>query len=385
MKVLVIPTWYPNGASDKLMGIYHKEYCEALTHQKDIEVNMLYIDRQRLSKPFKYLFMKKHEEIDEGKYKTYITKMLDVHKINKDLQMKRYCKVLEKAFKKYIAINGKPDILHAQVTIPAGYATCKLGEKYNIPVVATEHATYYERFFKGDDLKYSKYVLEHSYYTTVSKYMTDEIIKMGYKSDVLANLVNTEDFKLPRKKIKDLKLVTVVGLRKVKRVDDIMEALKIIIEEKGIKNASLTVVGDGFDEAYYKDRCHELEMDKYVNFVGRKNKQEIIKILNEHNIYVMSSEIESFGIPAIEAFASGIPVVATKCLGPEEYVDDNCGKLISIKNPKEMADAIIEVYENLDKYDINYLRSVADRYSGKSITDKAIKIYKELLNKKNTK
>lgn len=44
-----------------------------------------------------------------------------------------------------------------------------------------------------------------------------------------------------------------------------------------------------------------------------------------------------------------------------------------------MAKKIIEVYENLDKYKIEDLRKVADRYSSKNVTDKAIKIYKEML------
>ena len=60
MNVLVIPSWYPNG-TDKLMGIYHKEFCEALSKHKDINVNMLYIDRQRLNAPVKYIFMKKKD------------------------------------------------------------------------------------------------------------------------------------------------------------------------------------------------------------------------------------------------------------------------------------------------------------------------------------
>lgn len=380
MNILVIPSWYPNG-TDKLMGIYHKEFCEALAKRDNINVNMLYLDRQRLSAPLKYLFMPKKEVIQEEGYKTYMRKMLDLHKISFDIEMKKYARVLEKAFKDYIKENPKPDIIHAQVTNPAGYAACKLGKKYNIPVVVTEHATYYERFFKGEDYKYGKYVLDNSYFTTVSAYMKKEILKMSNQCDVLANLVDTENFKKERKKVKGLRLVTVVGLRKVKRVDDIMAALKILIDEHKIKDAKLTVVGDGFDEEYYKNRCQELGMEKYVDFVGRKNKEEIANILLKNNIYVMASEIESFGIPAIEAFASGLPVVATKCLGPEEYVDDKCGKLISIGDPKEMAEAILEVYQNLDKYNIKYLRSVADRYGAKSVTDKAIKIYKELLKK----
>lgn len=382
MNILVIPSWYPNG-TDKLMGIYHKEFCEALVKRDNMNVNMLYIDRQRLSSPFKYLFMPKKEVIEEKGYKTYMRKMLDLHKISFNIEMEKYARVLDKAFKEYLKENPKPDIIHAQVTNPAGYAACKLGKKYNIPIVVTEHATYYERFFKGEDYKYGRFVLDNSYYTTVSAYMKKEILKMSNQCDVLANLVDTENFKKERKKVKGLKLITVVGLRKVKRVDDIMEALKILIYDHKIKDSKLTIVGDGFDEEYYKKRCLELGLDKYVDFVGRKTKEEIANILLENNIYVMSSEIETFGIPAIEAFASGIPVVATKCLGPEEYVDDKCGKLISIGNPKEMAEAILEVYQDLDKYDIKYLRSVADRYSAKSITDKAIKIYKELLNNKN--
>lgn len=381
MNILVIPSWYPNGSIDKLMGIYHKEYCEALSERENINVNMLYIDRQRLNAPFKYLFMNKKEIINENGYKTYITKMLDVHKISFDWQIKRYTKILESAFKEYLKDNPKPDVLHAEVTIPAGYATCKLGEKYNIPVVVTEHATYYERFFKGNDKKYGDYVLANSYFTTVSNYMKKYINRMGYDCDVLANLVNTDSFVLPRKKIKGLRLVTVVGLRKVKRVDDIIAALKIIIENKKVKDASLTVVGDGFDRDYFINRCHELKMDKYVKFVGQKNKEEIAQILTQNNIYVMSSEIESFGIPAIEALASGLPVIATKCLGPEEYITNKCGKLISIGNPEEMAEAILNVYNNLEKYDIKELRASANLYSAKSVTDKALKIYNKVTKK----
>ena len=56
MKVLIIPTWYPSG-KDKLIGIYHKEFCESLNNN-GISANMLYIDVQPLSHPFKYLFNK---------------------------------------------------------------------------------------------------------------------------------------------------------------------------------------------------------------------------------------------------------------------------------------------------------------------------------------
>ena len=43
MNILVIPSWYPNGL-DQLMGIYHKEFCEALAMSNNIRVNMLFIE-----------------------------------------------------------------------------------------------------------------------------------------------------------------------------------------------------------------------------------------------------------------------------------------------------------------------------------------------------
>lgn len=377
MNILVIPSWYPSG-KDKLMGIYHKEFCEALAKRDDINVNMLYIDRQRLSAPLKYLFMKKDIIVEEKGYKTYIKKMLDVRKINFDIQLQRYVKTLDKLYNEYLKNNPKPDVIHAQVMFPAGYAATKLGVKYNIPVLITEHA-HAKRFFEGRYKKYSDFIYQNAKITTVSKFLAKELEEKNIKATVLPNLVNVEIFMKTRKKIKELKLVTLVALREGKNIDDIIAALKIIINKNKKIKAQLTIIGDGFLEDYYKKRCTELDMDDYVEFVGRKNKDEAADILNNHNIMVIASDFETFGIPGIEAFASGMPVVSTKCLGPEEYIDKSCGALVKVKDIEALANAILEVYNNIDKYDVEHLRTIANKYSGKSITDKAIKIYKEML------
>ena len=137
MKVLVIPSWYPTG-EDKLMGNYHKEFTEAL-NKDGIPANMLFIDRQRITKPIKYLFSKKKEVDVESNYKVYKYKMLNLASISFDIQQIFYYKKMLKAFKNYIKIEGRPDIIHAEVTIPAGYAACKIGRKFHIPVIVTEH------------------------------------------------------------------------------------------------------------------------------------------------------------------------------------------------------------------------------------------------------
>lgn len=380
MNVLIIPTWYPNG-KDMLMGVYHKEFCEALVKEKNLKVNMLFIERERLNNPIKYLFMKKDYIIEENGYKTYVKRMLNVERINFDFQMRQYVKTLEKAFKEYLKKNPKPDILHAEVTIPAGYATCILGKKYNIPVVVTEHATYYKDFFRGQNKKYTEFVLKNAYYTSVSKYMLEDLPDYVTKKKVIPNLVDTESFKLNRKKIKGLRIAKVCAFRKGKRIEDLLSALRILIDKYKIEDVLLTIVGDGYLKSFYEEKCHELNLEDYVKFVGRKSKEEIAQILNENNMFVITSTNETFCIPGIEALASGMPVVSTKCFGPEEYIDEESGKLVEIGNIEEIASAIASVYQNIEEYDIKYLRDIADRYSAKNVTDMALEVYQELIRK----
>jgi len=163
LHVLVIPTWYPNG-EDKLIGVYHKLFSTALA-EYGVKTNMLYVDRQGLSSLPKYPTMQKlYEESNTG-YVTYCRRMLDISKFSADAQLSAYCRTVEKLYKAYVKKHGKPDILHAHVTVPAGYAAAKLGEKYHIPVVITEHSSYFERFFEGSTAKYGLYAARHSVMT----------------------------------------------------------------------------------------------------------------------------------------------------------------------------------------------------------------------------
>ena len=128
LHVLVIPTWYPNG-EDKLIGVYHKLFCTALA-EYGVKTNMLYVDRQGLSSLPKYPTMQKlYEESNIG-YMTYCRRMLDISKFSTDAQLSAYCRTVEKLYKAYVKQHGKPDILHAHVTVPAGYAAAKKAESH---------------------------------------------------------------------------------------------------------------------------------------------------------------------------------------------------------------------------------------------------------------
>lgn len=383
MRVLVIPTWYPSG-EDKLMGIYHKEFTSAL-NKNGIDADMLYIDRQRLSKPFRYLFMKKREIVEEDGYKVYIFRMLNLRPINFDLQIRAYVRKMEKAFKYYLKHNIKPDILHAEVTVPAGYAAVHLGKKYGIPVVVTEHGGLLERFFKDEPYKkYGLYTLNNCYYSTVSSYMRDIVLKYKDECDIIPNQVDTEIFKndLVRKKSEPFNLISVCALREGKRLDVAFKALKILIDE-GYK-IHYDIIGDGFYESIFKKACKDTGVEEYVSFLGRKDKKDIPSYLEKAHALLISSELESFAIPGIEALASGLPVITTDCLGPRDFVLEKCGAIAKVNDPVDLARAIKEVIDGYDKFDKKYLSSVADRFSEKSVVEMAAKIYDRAIKENET-
>lgn len=377
MKVLVIPTWYPNGA-DKLMGIYHKEFTQALNNH-GIMANILFVDRQRLSKPFKYFLMKKTEIINETNYQVYIRKMLNYTPVSFDFQMKMYTKTLDKAFRNYLKKNEKPDVIHAHVTVPAGYAACKLGKKYNIPVVVTEHCGDLERFFNKEPFKkYGHFVLENSLYSTVSSYMKDITLKYHNECFLLPNTVNVNLFKndVKREVHDEFKLVMVCALREGKKVDLAIEAVKKLRCEN--INVHLDIIGSGFLEDYYKKVCHDLEMDQIVTFMGQKTKEEIADIFLEEHALIISSELESFAIPGIEALASGMPVVATDCLGPRMFINEKTGVLCKVNDLEDLTLKIKHLIKHYNEYDPEYLKDFAKQFGEDAVVRKATKLYEQV-------
>ena len=381
LHVLVIPTWYPNG-KDKLIGIYHKTFCKALVENVEADVNMLYIDRQGIKQLPKYPFMKKrYDDVYEG-YTVYVRRMMSLSKLGYKVQVRAYTKTVEKLFKEYVKIKGRPDVIHAHVAVPAGYAAAYIGKKYGIPVIVTEHA--FRHFSYPEAKEFVDFVIENTRFTCVSEYLRTMLReKHNISAEVLANVVDTSVFSKPKKPCNDgvFRLVTVSALRPGKCVDDTIKALRMLRDSGEIGKFEFTVVGNGEAEYIYRQAMDDLNMNDCVKFVGRKTPEEASEYLSRADALVIASNIETFGIPAIEALAAGVPVVTTRCKGPEGFLDEKCAEFCEIENPEDLARAIKRMYDRKGTFDEDYLRSVADRFGSKAIARQAYEMYKELTNK----
>jgi hypothetical protein len=92
----------------------------------------------------------------------------------------------------------------------------------------------------------------------------------------------------------------------------------------------------------------EGSIGKHIRFLGVR--KDIWRILNEIDIYVVSSETESFGLTVVEAMAAGKPVIATRCGGPEEIiVQEKTGLLVPLNDSSAMAEAIISLVNDSKK------------------------------------
>ena len=108
-----------------------------------------------------------------------------------------------------------------------------------------------------------------------------------------------------------------------------------------------------------------------IEFLGIRDPEEVAALMQKSAVLVLPSRAESFGAVLVEALASGTPVIATRCGGPEDIVTDKVGRLVASEDPEALANAIADVLSNLDSYRPEDLRAYAvSRFSLRSVTER---------------
>ena len=120
-----------------------------------------------------------------------------------------------------------------------------------------------------------------------------------------------------------------------------------ITKEKAKVKPLLHIYGSGPLKEDFVALCKELGIYDDVTFFETIPNQEVPKALNTRDIFVNSSNVESFGVNIVEAMACELPVVATPCPGPKEVIDNEVtGIVLKDWNHEELADELIKLVEN---------------------------------------
>ncbi|MEX2182561.1 MAG: N-acetyl-alpha-D-glucosaminyl L-malate synthase BshA [Gemmatimonadaceae bacterium] len=252
------------------------------------------------------------------------------------------------------------DLLHVHYAIPhatsAWIAKEMLREQgRRLPVVTTLHGT--DITIVGQDHSYhaiTKFSIERSdRVTSVSQWLKDETIAAfgcaAGSVDVIPNFVEptafdraNSDGSLHRqlgggKRV----LMHISNFRPVKRVRDVV---RVFAKVRAAVPSVLVMVGDGPERTAAEEEARALGVADDVRFPGKID--AVAPLLAAADLYVFPSETESFGLSALEALASGVPVVASRVGGvPEVVRDGETGALLPLGDVDGMAQAAIALLE----------------------------------------
>ena len=379
MHIMFIPSWYSN-VRNKVHGSFFKE--QALELQKaGVKVTVAYNEVWPLT-----MLGKIHEEkglkynVEDG-LKTYRYKNYNYIPKN-PLMFKVFNKRMEKLYKEIVKKEGAIDIIHAQSSLWGGISAAYIAEKYNIPLVITEHSSvergpYVKKSyipFICDSYKKAQKVI------TVGNGLKNEIESLSGRQDieVIGNLVDLSKFTI-KKRIKNEKFIffSLAFLEGEKGFDTLIKSFAKKFKDK---EAVLYIGGDGSQRSWLEALTVENGVKDQIIFLGALSRDDVSKWMNKCDCFVLPSRYETFGVVYIEALASGRPVIGALNGGAEDIINNLNGYLIPIDDIDILAEKMIEVYDNIESYDEEEIRiDCLKRFSPEVIVNKIISVYKEVL------
>jgi len=257
-----------------------------------------------------------------------------------------------------VAAYEKLEVLHVHYAIPHAISAylAKQILRSSLKVITTLHGT--DITLVGRDESYlpiTKFGIEESDgVTAVSQWLKDETAINFHTDkaiDVIPNFVDPARFRRASSEFCSTfsapgeKLVChVSNFRPVKRVMDVVETFQRISREVP---ARLLMIGDGPDRSRAEAYAREHGLRGRVTFLG--NVPNLEEILGAIDLFLLPSESESFGMAALEAMASEVPVIATRTGGlPEVVADGETGYLVEVGDVAAMAERGIELLRDDD-------------------------------------
>jgi len=284
------------------------------------------------------------------------------------------------------------ELIHAHFSYPEGYVGAKLAKRYGVPLIITEHATW--KPWMDDYPRVAKQAIWAADVSdgviAGSRYLADTITAFTKQPEKLYDIpigVNTKLFQ-PADGVekKSLQILYVGRIHTTKGVDVLFRALSLLV--KRYSDIHLVIVGGSLGFNNYQRQEEEmrtlatsLKIDRNIEFVGMQPPEKVMKYMQQSALLVLPSRRETFGAVLIEAIACGIPVVATKCGGPEDFINDRVGVLVEKESPEALADGIESVLTRQKEYSAAELHKYADEdFSWDNVARRTNRLYEQAMS-----
>lgn len=381
LHVLIIPSWYPAYPGD-ISGSFFREQALALQNS-GVKAGVIFpqVRSLRNIKDWFNLPYGLQKNVDLG-LPTFRWHAINLTPRLVEIQRKNWIKYGLHLFDCYVKEHGRPDIIHVHSMINAGFLASKINEKYSIPYVITEHFTGYARkTVPSKTIKLLEPIVKKASICYAVSNEFSELLNKVYDTKrwgYLPNIVNDSFFKNELKNPNIYKFVNICFLDKKKRVDLLLNAFSLFLEDN--QNVELVIGGDGPERQNLEQLSVDLGISNNVRFLGMLSRDQVVEVVSDSSCFVLSSDYETFGVVIIEALALGKPVIATKCGGPESIVTPLVGHLVEKNSVEALVKAMVLMYERQDDYNSEIIRNYCkENFSEKSVINRLVKNYNYIL------
>ncbi len=249
------------------------------------------------------------------------------------------------------------DLLHVHYAIPHSVSALLARQMLaarglHLPFITTLHGT--DITLVGLDRSYlpiTKFGIEQSDgVTAISSYLRDrtrEAFGISSEIEVIRNFVNCDVYVRQPELVAAMRgrfaepgerlLAHLSNFRPVKRIQDVVEVFARVAR---VVPARLMLIGDGPDRSVAEYLAREHRVQDKIHFIGKQD--NVNELLPLADLMLMPSEMESFGLAALEAMACGVPSIATNVGGVPELIEDGKnGLLFDVGDVEAMSSAAI--------------------------------------------
>jgi len=375
LKVLCLTPWYPT-PEHRYYGVFVREYAKAVQAHCDVIVLHCGLP-DRTAPRWWRLQPETDDELTDG-IPTY--RALFRPSALRGFSWPRRLWSVYRAVAALAKEHGPPDLIHAHV-YTIGWAALLAGRLRRIPVVISEHSSAFMlRSLSRRQILKARWIFRLAdAVLPVSNALRESIERYGLRGNfrVVPNVVNTELFTFsPPRGHSDgtIRLLTVASLVEVKGLPYLFRALPAVPWQG--RQWQLDLVGDGPEHSALERLASELGIAENVHFHGRMVKKDVADLMRKADLFVLPSLVETFSVVTAEALASGLPVLVTRCGGPEEFVTGRSGMIVPPADAPALAAALGSMLDRLASYDRPAIaREAGERFGSATVGNVLYQLY----------
>lgn len=385
MHILFLPKWFPN-KFDVTNGVFIENLAKKLSKSQTVTIIAIHPDTENT---VSLSFSEKKE--DYSLLQVYYRSVNSNSLYYRSYNLFQWLRAFRLAWKYFRKNYHKPDIIHVHVLTRPAIMAFVVKKIIGTPYLITEHWSRYIRPEYSEKSSFYKKITQvavknASALIAVSQSLKQSLAQNNLMHSQMLVIPNMVDIKTVNTALPSVKknggtilIATVSDLvEKTKNIRSVLQVFANVV--KVFPNIEYHLVGDGPDTDNYKELTTKLQLTEKVIFHGRQSHDYVCNFLPNIDILITNSFSETFSVATAEALAYGKPVIATRCGGPESFVNESNGILIDTDSPRQLEDAMLYMIKNYRNYPAETVKESVLQFLPDAIIEKYLILYNKILS-----